>query len=382
LAMSNSALRRHVDEESTRNAGLQNAAAEAGKSISRPADLALREMNIDPNPPGIWDTFVMTVVPSFLHTLQSSSSFHEKEEAGRDVYLHIYECNSATEWLNDCVLASKDMPIHHVGVEVFGEEFSFEHLGGDEKESGVIMSAPKKCGLYVYQKSIHVGKVKKSLCPQGVHAIIIDMSKEWLSDSYHLTKRNCVHFAESFLSRLKTGEPFPLHLKGVCDAVNNNATSNAIVDGGFSWLKGCVQTANDCAEHRGGRGSIDHEEGAADIVVQSFPMKSSPTVQAELYEEKARRREAQIAGLKAPALPPADASGPTPAAREEMQTLSQYTMDIPPTQLPAATQTSFDGTLVLGKRNSERELVMARLDIIEKEEKRNAEIASSTKMSV
>lgn len=182
--------------------------------------------------------------PSTESTAASSSgalpklSDGERERPASDVILHMYQCDSWTGWLNNVWLKKSEMPIYHLGVEVHGEEWSFlyfEDCWDDESVSGVIRCPPKRMVDYEYQESISLGPTP--LGQDEVDQLLLRLHYEYPACSYHLTRRNCMTFAEDLVRQLRPPRPFPAELKGIVDAASQAPNIDATVDYGWSWAK-------------------------------------------------------------------------------------------------------------------------------------------------
>lgn len=155
-----------------------------------------------------------------------------------DILLHIYHCDQWTGWLNKWWLKDQEIPIYHLGVEVYGEEWSFlyfEDSWDDESVSGVIRCEPKCMADYDYQESINLGPTP--LNEDEVDEILLRLHYEYPACTYHLTRRNCLTFAHDLVGCLRTPEPFPLRLKGIVDAASQAPRIDGAVDYGWSWAK-------------------------------------------------------------------------------------------------------------------------------------------------
>jgi len=155
-----------------------------------------------------------------------------------DVWVHIYHCDAVTGFLNQAWLAAREIGIYHAGVEIFGEEWSFQYFEdtwSDPSISGLIRCKPKEMGDYDYQESINLGATP--LSRHEVRALLLQMRGDWAACTYHLTRRNCLTFAEVLTGRLQAPQPFPQKLRSILDASNNNRAVDAMVDYSWSWLK-------------------------------------------------------------------------------------------------------------------------------------------------
>jgi len=168
----------------------------------------------------------------------SRRSHSGEAEWRSDVTLHVYQCDQWTGWLNKWWLKDSEMPIYHLGVEVYGEEWSFlyfEDCWDDESISGVIRCHPKHNADFEYQESINLGRT--SLSEDEVDDILLRLHEEYPACSYHLTRRNCLTFAEELSRLLKPPKPFPAELKGIIDSCTQAPRLDATVDYGWSWAK-------------------------------------------------------------------------------------------------------------------------------------------------
>merc|ERR1712039_422587 len=116
-------------------------------------------------------------------------------------------------WLKDA-----EIGIFHAGVEVYGEEWSFQYFEdtwNDPFVSGLIRCLPKRMVDYEYQESINLGPTPFS--QEEVDQFLLALHYEWPACSYHLTHNNCLTFAEHFTGKLMVPNAFPLHLKGILE---------------------------------------------------------------------------------------------------------------------------------------------------------------------
>lgn len=130
-----------------------------------------------------------------------SAAAREAAFAGEEdsqVLLHIYDI------VDSGVLRAANQLLHgfgtgafHVGVEVYGWEWSF----GDSPEgTGVFYCMPRSCGKRTYRESVWVGTT--ALTAMEVDSVIRKMEKEWPGNAYDLFRNNCVHFSEILCKRL------------------------------------------------------------------------------------------------------------------------------------------------------------------------------------
>lgn len=160
------------------------------------------------------------------------------DEADANVWIHIYHVDPYTGWLNWALLKNAEMPIYHTGVEVYGDEWAFNYFDDcwdDPSVSGVINCLPKNMPGYEYQESLCLGPTRMS--EDEVDRALYRLRDEWPACTYHLTRRNCLSFAQTFVGILRPPVPFPAEVGAVNEASRNNPIHEGIVDYGWSWAK-------------------------------------------------------------------------------------------------------------------------------------------------
>ncbi|KAG8348683.1 PPPDE putative peptidase domain [Trypanosoma vivax] len=110
------------------------------------------------------------------------------------VYLNVYDTTVANH-----ILYYTGTGVHHSGVEVYGKEFSF---GRCDKGTGVSETIPRHSEPHVFREQLVLGVTKLTLDEVMKLVQEIQAGQEWSGSSYHLVKRNCNHFAESFAKLL------------------------------------------------------------------------------------------------------------------------------------------------------------------------------------
>jgi hypothetical protein len=119
-----------------------------------------------------------------------------EQPAWAEVALSVYELHGAAA-INLLTSASGFGGAYHVGVEVYGLEWSF---GGSDVGTGVYMVHIGTSTLGNLRSREVLGRTRKS--PEEVFEILGDMRKKWRGAQYHLLARNCVHFCKTFTQRL------------------------------------------------------------------------------------------------------------------------------------------------------------------------------------
>lgn len=115
-----------------------------------------------------------------------------------EVVLHVYDIvESGLLRRANQVLQGFGTGAFHVGVEVYGWEWSF---GDSSSGTGVFYCKPKACGSKQYRESVPIGTT--ALSAMEVDIVIRRMEQEWPGESYDLFRRNCCHFCEQLCWRL------------------------------------------------------------------------------------------------------------------------------------------------------------------------------------
>jgi len=181
----------------------------------------------------------LTRLESESGAMASESGFAETlPPSKQDVWIHIYHCDSFTGFLNRVALRQAEVGIYHAGVEVYGEEWAFQYFEDtwdNPAISGVMRCLPTKMVDYDYQESVNLGPTP--LTVDEVDDILRMLHYQWPACSYHITRNNCLTFAESFSRQLKVPEAFPPKLKGILEASRNSPSAEAIVERSWAWAK-------------------------------------------------------------------------------------------------------------------------------------------------
>jgi len=154
-----------------------------------------------------------------------------------EVWLHIYDLGPITGRLNEMVLRQANLGAFHCGIEVLGDEWSFQGFydaWDDPTISGVVRNEPRLHPAYPYRESVMLGHTP--LSEEAVYSIIDKLVEEWPANEYHLVSRNCISFAEFLAQVLGVSEPFPPWVRGAVDACKAPPLE-AITNCGWSWFK-------------------------------------------------------------------------------------------------------------------------------------------------
>mmetsp|Transcript_87195 Transcript_87195/g.249824 ORF Transcript_87195/g.249824 Transcript_87195/m.249824 type:complete len:302 (+) Transcript_87195:148-1053(+) len=193
--------------------------------------------------------------------------FAEAEAGGEydpcGVWVHIYHTDPYTAWLNWAGLKYAEVPIHHAGVEVDGIEWAFQYFDDawdDHSISGVTCCEPRTMNGFEYQESVYMGPTP--LSHGEVRGILDGLRSEWSASSYHLTRHNCLTFAQQFAGLLNVQEPFPPKLLGFANSQQYMPVTDAIVDVGWSWYKWGMQRNAAAVKAQEEEGARTPEEAA------------------------------------------------------------------------------------------------------------------------
>ncbi|CAK0874576.1 unnamed protein product, partial [Prorocentrum cordatum] len=91
----------------------------------------------------------------------------------------------------------------HVGLEVFGQEYSFGYREGSG--TGVFSHAPRESEIHSFRESIFMGDT--DLTQYEVEKLMKRMKARWLASSYETLSRNCCHFCDELCLELRVGRP-------------------------------------------------------------------------------------------------------------------------------------------------------------------------------
>lgn len=245
------------------------------------------------------------MVPAPLPTERGDASAVDEssstDTAGASVWLHVYDVSPALRRVNSGILKGRNLGFFHCGVEVYDREWCFQYFtnGWDEQSwTGVQGCAPKRAAGFRYRESIPMGST--TLSEEEVAAVIGSLGQEWRACEYHITRRNCLSFAATFLECLQPDrEELPLWLKNVCDVSNGSAVLSALVDSYWSAVKKVhnahtkgQQWMESRLRRRQRRKQADNEEAVAAVPKRrlSWPAALSPSTRFE-----ARRGSVQSA---------------------------------------------------------------------------------------
>lgn len=150
---------------------------------------------------------------------------------GVEVVMHVYDLDPYTGWANGALMRGLELGVYHVGVEIYGSEWSFQYFDNawnDNTLTGVSCNTPKQHVGYIYRESLRMGF--SPLQRSEICDVIKKMMFDWRANTYHLTHRNCLHFAEALVTKLRLQVEFPAWIKNLCEASKRSRIVDYMVD--------------------------------------------------------------------------------------------------------------------------------------------------------
>jgi len=134
-----------------------------------------------------------------------------EQKSGTPVILHVYGLfkSKVGTSMNE-VLSHFNIGAFHVGVEVYGKEWSY-----GASHPGVFAVAPRGHSGHAYQESISMGHTTKSAA-EVMLLLRQFVKEEWASQHYDLLRHNCVNFSEAFCRHLGVS-PIPQHITSLAE---------------------------------------------------------------------------------------------------------------------------------------------------------------------
>lgn len=162
-----------------------------------------------------------------------------QEASGSLVLINLYDFGGIGSMLNKTVFASMGMGVYHCAVEVYSTEWSFvfhKERSRNNNSTGVVQNKPQRLRNHNFNQSIEVGWTAWN--EEDVRKEVRRLSHQWRARSYHVTRRNCITFAEEFVSRLGLAEHFPAWVKKAPELGRDNAALSAVIDNTWEVLAG------------------------------------------------------------------------------------------------------------------------------------------------
>jgi len=127
-----------------------------------------------------------------------------REIHGTVVVLNVYDLSPA----NESCLYSLGLGVHHSGVEILGQEYSFA------SGAGIFDSTPKEVPNAKFRESIKMGSFDGGAAE--VRSAISDLRQNFGPEDYNLVRKNCNHFANALCWRLLR-KSIPGHVNRIAD---------------------------------------------------------------------------------------------------------------------------------------------------------------------
>jgi hypothetical protein len=113
------------------------------------------------------------------------------------VHIHVYDLSESFANLNSVALDVLGFGgVLHVGVEVYGEEFSYGM-------QGLTVNLPRDHHHYIYRQTHLMGRTM--LKRAEMQTIIASMRRDWMGTDYDIFNRNCGTFCNAFCQALGVG---------------------------------------------------------------------------------------------------------------------------------------------------------------------------------
>lgn len=199
----------------------------------------------------------------------------DKEEiCPSTVLLHVYDINETLQVANQLLAFTiREAALggaFHVGVEVFGAEWSYG-------VNGVSSSTPRTVDGHVYRGTVILGRTTLIDFTREVHV----MCRTWLGSEYDLIGQNCCSFAAALCQRLGVG-PLPPWVDRFARALQSGrAAGRGVVEAsravGQAWRGGAKGLANQPASGiTGAAGDHPHDpRQASEASENSLPRLDS-----------------------------------------------------------------------------------------------------------
>lgn len=140
----------------------------------------------------------------------------ESPEDGSEVLLHVYEVGMFAPSVHK-VLATLGTGAYHVGVEVYGKEFSYGQAQDAHCVTGLsVQHTPRVHPSHHYRFTERLGRTYVS--PSQLKELIEELKLRWLARKYHTLRHNCVSFAEAFCAVLGVSQP-PEHVGALAKGI-------------------------------------------------------------------------------------------------------------------------------------------------------------------
>jgi hypothetical protein len=218
------------------------------------------------------------------------------------VILNVYDLSPANN-----MLYAIGFGLHHSGVEIMGDEYSFA------SGAGIFQSIPKDAPGAQFRESIELGHFDGGT--QELKTAISEVRNDFGPDDYNLVRKNCNHFANALTWAL-LGRSIPAHVNrladiGVCcscllpkqllEHAPVGDTTEANSSSGFTRFGG--PSSNKVTPAFSGTGSKlgssgDTQSGPLGAIFGTSGLGSSKSTGDDLVDRRERARKAAMARLE------------------------------------------------------------------------------------
>jgi len=105
-------------------------------------------------------------------------------------------------------------------------------------KSGLRQFTPRQSVTHKFCESIDIGWTPLSL--KRIMDLVVSLAAHWPSNSYHVIRRNCHHFAESLIDALGLHQQFPQWLKGATETALKFPGLAPLLDMCWECTKCCI----------------------------------------------------------------------------------------------------------------------------------------------
>jgi len=135
------------------------------------------------------------------------SSRRSSPSDARNVWLQVYDVLGAEE-ANEAAIRL-GFGVFHVGIEVFGVEWSYGFVESDalsQLATGVYPVKPQTCPVGTHRDSVFLGTLTGQSA-RNVWWLLSGLASSWLGEEYHSFRRNCFHFCTEVCRLLGVNAP-------------------------------------------------------------------------------------------------------------------------------------------------------------------------------
>ena len=145
---------------------------------------------------------------------------------------HVYDLSSVWQTINASL---PSMQAYHVGVEVYGWEYTFQFVFDDPKGTGVVICKPTEASHYIFKESIDRGTTP--LNSRECRSLLKRLATQWVSGEYHPIHKNCVDFSRALIAELKLDKELPAWVSSAADTSKQGGVLGWISERGWDSVK-------------------------------------------------------------------------------------------------------------------------------------------------